>query len=135
VGSEKEIEDWKKGLDINASPETQKAVIEEMHYLLLGRLNALKQKYESSMGRPANFHLLRPETAKQFADHGVDFRDVDPGYTTHGLPSQPQAAPAAAPAAAPKIATRDQGQAFATEHKMSFDEAKKAAEAKGYTVQ
>jgi hypothetical protein len=78
--SEREIQDWKSGLDLNASPAAQQATIQEMYELIAGKLGALKNQYEAGMGRPANFHMLTPQTAERFTAHGVDYRDLDPGY-------------------------------------------------------
>jgi hypothetical protein len=98
-GSEKEIESWKAGLALNASPESQQATIQEIYHLISGKLAALKSQYESGMGRPMNFHMLiQPDTLQRFHNHGVDASDLAPGSTYANIPTA--AAPAVTPAAA-----------------------------------
>jgi hypothetical protein len=79
-GSDKDLEGWKKSLGLNLSPESQTSAIREVLGLAAGKLQGLRSQYENAMGRPADFHLLRPEAAKLFEQYGIDHRDIDPGY-------------------------------------------------------
>ena len=83
-----EIERWRKALDPNASPAAQQAAIREMYNLTYGKLQDLKSSYETKMGSPANFHLLRPDTIQRFKAHGIDPVDLAPN-TKYGLSRGP----------------------------------------------
>ena len=93
--SESEIKQWSAKLSPNLSPEAQKGAIQEIMELIKGKITALKSQYETGMGRPADFHMVQPDTVKRFQKHGVDVQDLAPGATYQN--AQPgQAAPPAA---------------------------------------
>jgi hypothetical protein len=88
-GNENEVKQWQAKLSPNLSPAAQQGAIKEIYSLIAGRLNALKSQYETTMGRPANFHMLEPETAQRFAAHGVDPSDLAPGARYGSSQTQP----------------------------------------------
>ncbi len=90
--SESEIKSWAAKLSPNLSPEAQRGAIQEIMELIKGKLIALKSQYETGMGRPADFHMLQPETLKRFQKHGVEAEDLVPG-ATYGAPPPTLGAP------------------------------------------
>jgi hypothetical protein len=91
---ESEIKNWSSKLSPNASPATQQAAIREVYELVRGKLAALKNQYESGMGRPADFHILQSDTRKRFEAHGVNVDDLTPG-STYQQPPAPAGKPKA----------------------------------------
>jgi len=77
--SDSEIKSWQAKLSANLSPAAQQGAIQEIYSLIAGKLSAMKSQYETSMGRPADFHMLTPEVAQRFQKHGVDASDLAPG--------------------------------------------------------
>jgi hypothetical protein len=134
--SEQEVKAWKDQLSVNAPPETQAAAIQEMYHLVGGKLASIKNGYEQSMGRPADFHMLTPDAAKRFQSHGVDYRDLDPGYAlAPGGAGAPGSSPAP-PAAGGKVVSRAKVQQAATEKfNGNYDAAAKAFTDRGYAIQ
>ena len=53
--------DWKKGLDINASPKEQQSSINEMYSLINGKLKALKSQYETGIWDAPRIFGITPE--------------------------------------------------------------------------
>ena len=78
-GSDSEIKQWQAKLSPNLSPAAQQGAIQEIYTLIAGKLGALKSQYETTMGKPADFHMLQPEVAQRFSNHGVDASDLAPG--------------------------------------------------------
>lgn len=60
----------------NSSPEQIKGGIQTLLMLVNGRLDALRQQYETSMGKPLDFRLLDPETEAVFQKHGINPVDL-----------------------------------------------------------
>lgn len=82
--SESEIKQWSQKISPNLSPEAQKGAIQEIMELIKGKITALKSQYETGMGRPADFHMVQPDTLKRFQKHGVDIQDLAPNATYGG---------------------------------------------------
>lgn len=67
VGSEREIEAWKKNLDEASGPTQLKEGIEHAVSLMESRMDALADQYERGMGHPLDFELLSPKTKQTLA--------------------------------------------------------------------
>lgn len=76
-----EVEKWASTMSPDLSPEAQKGAIQGAYRLIAGRLSALRGQYETGMGRPADFHIMTPETASRYKAHGIDVRDLAPNAT------------------------------------------------------
>lgn len=111
----KTIEDWGKGLDINADPQVLHATIHNaIANLLKARLDTIDSQYQQVMGRPADFQILKPAAVAALNKMGIDPDALDPGVSNGGASGGDQAAatgqggpPAASAARAPAKPTTD----------------------------
>lgn len=116
AATNQEIEEWRKNLSPNLSPEQMKANATAMIDLMGSRLDALKDKYENGMGEPMRTPILSPKSMAILRKNGLPVPGQEPQA---GQPQPPQAqgqpAPLTQGAAAfgqgqppPNIQTKDQ---------------------------
>lgn len=77
AGTDTEIANIEKGININSSPAQFKAFIESSMNLLGGRVSALDESYTQAVGKSIGHSLLNPSTAKILTDlknHGYDIQ-------------------------------------------------------------
>jgi hypothetical protein len=99
-GTEAGIHNWQKSIDINASPEGMKGTVDGAVKLLAGRINALKDTYENTMGKKTNFQFLSPQSRAILKGLGYDPDNLD---AAEGVPQgQTPATPAPAQPSAPQ---------------------------------
>ena len=79
VTSEREIQDWRKNLNINGSPEQIKQSIDTaIKELLKSRIDTIKDRYKSAMGKPLDMQFLTPHSKEILTDLGVDPSELEP---------------------------------------------------------
>lgn len=78
--SESEITAWKNSISASASPAQKQAAIQTIISLMAGKLSTISQQYNSVMGKPGNFSMLTPQSAKVLQSLGIDPSTVDPNY-------------------------------------------------------
>lgn len=64
----KSIEDWSQNLDVNASPATQKGLIQGALNLLAGQLDTVEQSYKSTMGKAPTGQIIQPQTLQKLSE-------------------------------------------------------------------
>lgn len=72
VLSEKEMESWKKGFSVNASPAQIQQAISTAGKLLSGAITALDSQREKSLLPPDEFQVVDQKTADKYKALGVD---------------------------------------------------------------
>lgn len=98
-GSMQGIEDWKKQISVNASPEQSKAFIGKAIELMASRLQAIDSQYKNIMGKPREFSVLNNKSKQILQNIGIDPSQVE--YSPENLymqqtgqqgnvPNQPQ---------------------------------------------
>jgi hypothetical protein len=130
-------------MDDNASPAQVQQALKAMANIAVIRLRSLDYGFMRATGSHVP-DLISPEGAAALQHFGENPRDV---YTTltpgqRAIPTAGPNIPTGAPAGttppptagAPKIATREKIQAFADQHKVTYDQAKQAAINDGYQV-
>jgi hypothetical protein len=88
------IENWSKQLDPNATPGTQKGVVQGAITLMAGQLDVLNQQYQQTMGKAPGNIFLQPATIQKLSTlknqgfqvdiPGVNYTDKDAYYKYGG---------------------------------------------------
>jgi len=79
-GSMQGIEDWKRQINNNMSPEQANAFISKAVELMGSRLQAIDSQYRNVMGKPREFSVLNGKSKKILSSMGMDPNQVE--YTT-----------------------------------------------------
>lgn len=74
-----EIKAWHDKLASSQSPQQLKSNIQEIIKLMGGRMSALKDQYQTAMGKPANFHLLNAKSKEILSGLGANLEDLGEG--------------------------------------------------------
>lgn len=77
-GSLTGVEEFKKNLKLNSSPEQQKTIINKAIDLIASRVNAIDDLHNNTMGKPRDFSVLSNKSKEIIAGLGVDPNLVDP---------------------------------------------------------
>ncbi len=85
AATDQTIKDWKATLSPNMSPEQLKASAEEAMSLMASRLDALREKYSSGMGKAPNRPFIGPKAAAVLRQSGLQNPEEN------AIPAQPQA--------------------------------------------
>lgn len=87
--TDQEIKAWREQINMNMSPEQQKAAIHTAVELLGGRLSALSGQYETGMGKPRDASILNPASRKILTKLGIDVDAIDPKRGGGSQPPSP----------------------------------------------
>jgi hypothetical protein len=85
--TDQEIKQWRASLDASQSPDQLKAALDTATELLASRLEALRNQYQTGMGKAPDFKVLSDKSRQLLKGAGVDVDALDP---------LPQAGPGAA---------------------------------------
>lgn len=76
------VEEWRRNLSANASPDQIHAAIDTaVGDLLKSRIDTINTQYQSAMGKPAKFTFLTPHSRQVLQDLGLDPTALDPTAT------------------------------------------------------
>ena len=89
--TDQEIKQWRENISSSQSPEQLHGSINTALDLLRGRMEALHNQWEQTMGKPKEIPLLSPNSAKILQHLGLDPSSID-----RGAASLPGNAPPAA---------------------------------------
>jgi hypothetical protein len=78
--TDQEIKAWRKDIDSSDSPEQLDATINQAIELMASRLNALYNKWETAMGKPADFRILSDKSAEILRSIGIHPGHIDPSF-------------------------------------------------------
>jgi hypothetical protein len=78
AGTDQEIQQWRKHINANQSPEQLNGNIKKMLTLMGERLGAIKSTYEMGLGKKKDFSILNPSSKQIFRSFGIDPDAVDP---------------------------------------------------------
>lgn len=76
-GSEQGIQDWKKSISDNASPEQSSAFIQKAIELMSSRLGAIDSQYQNIMGKPKEFSVLNNKSKAILKKLNIDPSQVE----------------------------------------------------------
>jgi hypothetical protein len=97
--TDQEIKEWRRAFNENMSPEQLKASTSQAVELMGSRLLALRDQYEKSMGKPADFGFLNAKSRSVLKEMGVDVDALEPSRQPAQVPSATPADSSAATAA------------------------------------
>jgi hypothetical protein len=106
-----EIKQWRERLNSSNGPEKLKGSVKTALSLVGSRMGALREQYETAMGKPLDFHLLNPRSHKILTRMGVDPRNIDPNLTG----GQESPASSGAPAGGGEVITTPDGKKWRRE--------------------
>ncbi len=72
------IEEWRRRLNSNTTPEEFKASVDTIiKDLLKSRIDTVKSQYQSAMGKPADFKFLTPHSKEILEKNGIDVNEFE----------------------------------------------------------
>lgn len=104
VATKSEIDEWKASLSPNLSPDQLKQNIGEMMRLIAGRVDGLRNQWQSAYSRPRDLPFLDVNSRDVLKNHGFEPGAIDPAYAAPGT------RPAGQPGVLPPAANAPQGQ-------------------------
>lgn len=93
AASDSSIKDWKATLSPKMSPEQIQASAEEAMKLMASRLDALKEKYQTGMGKPLDRPLISNKSAAVLRRNNLAIPDAPEQPTTETAPAAPTISP------------------------------------------
>jgi hypothetical protein len=80
VPTQAEIDEWKKGINVNSTPAQINGYINTVTDLMSGKLSTIAQQYQGTMGNLGGFQVLTDANASLMKKAGIDPSAVDPSY-------------------------------------------------------
>ena len=78
--TDQEIKAWRDGFSSSSSPaQFRESIVDASTKLMGSRLDALRNKYQQGMGKPADFKMLSEKSHQILKKIGADTNMIDPG--------------------------------------------------------
>ncbi len=92
AGTDQEIKTWRTGLNNIQSPEQIRGGIDTITELISGRVSAIKDQFESGIGKPTDMRFLSPKSTNILTGLGVDVSKIE-GGSVAAKPTESDAVP------------------------------------------